>query len=135
MLDKTFFAAAIAAVATGYVVSGVAKAEEPGQSDLMELIREDLDANQKAYTIALVANAGNRFAARSAKIENVLGPIPANTELLAANASADSGAKIESVAVASADAAIAKKVANMEDPFEPRLPLAPAIITFVQDEQ
>lgn len=123
------FAAAAAANA-----QSTARAEEPGHADLMQLIHEDLDARQADFTLALADAAGRKFNARMAKIDNVFGPLaaeaPRQAEKSIAAASAAAGGKLGAIVMASAEFEIGKDAANIESPFNPRLPMAPAIVAF-----
>jgi len=82
MLDKSFCFAAIAAVATGYAVMSVAKAEEPGAYELMDLIHDDLDDMQEGFTYDLTAKSGARFRAEMANADFNLSPAGADDLML-----------------------------------------------------
>jgi hypothetical protein len=87
-----------------------ARAEERGHADLMELINEDLDAAQDDFTLTLVDRTSTRIAA------------------------AEIGVELTATVIASAEFDVAKQTANIESPFNLRLPMAPAIVAFVSEE-
>lgn len=140
MTNRTLYLSFVAFAATAAMnANTTAHAETPGNADLMQLIHEDLDAEQADFTLALMAKTEKKIAARTAKIDNVFGPLTvannAETNQLVASARADSAAKLDSLVVANAQYEIAKDAANIENPFNPRLPMAPSIIAFAHEEE
>lgn len=123
---------AFAAVAA---VHSHARAEEPGRAELMELINEDLDAAQDDFTLSLVHRTGRRIARKMDARDDVFGPLVASSDKIAETFAADTGADLTAIVVARADFEIGKDAANIENPFNPRLPMAPAIVAFVSEEQ
>ncbi|MAW79166.1 MAG: hypothetical protein CMI63_02930 [Parvularcula sp.] len=76
MSNRTIYMSIIAFAAAAAVSANTnAHAETPGHATLSQLIQEDLDAEQDAFTMDLVARADARIRAHMAKIENVFGPL------------------------------------------------------------
>ena len=140
MTNRTLYLSFVAfAAAAAMNANTNAQAEMPGNADLMQLIHEDLDAKQADFTLALMAKTEKKIALQTAKIDNVFGPltVASNAETVAKvqTASVDTGAKLDSLVLANAEFEIAKDAANIENPFNPRLPMAPSIIAFAHDEE
>ncbi len=140
MTNRTLYLSFVAFAAAAAVNANTnAQAEMPGNADLMQLIHEDLDAKQADFTLALMAKTEKKIALQTAKIDNVFGPltVASNAETVAKvqTANVDTGAKLDSLVLANAEFEIAKDAANIENPFNPRLPMAPSIIAFAHDEE
>jgi hypothetical protein len=140
MTNRTLYLSFIAfAAAAAMNANTNAQAEMPGNADLMQLIHEDLDAKQADFTLALMAKTEKKIALQTAKIGNVFGPLTvannAETNKLVKTVRADSGAKLDSLVLANAQFEVAKAAANIENPFNPRLPMAPSIIAFAHEEE
>lgn len=76
MSNRTIYMSIVAFAAAAAVNANTnAHAETPGHATLSQLIQEDLDAEQDAFTLALVERADARIKAHVAKIENVFGPL------------------------------------------------------------
>lgn len=135
MSNRTLYMSILAFAAAGAVsANSSAKAEEAGYASLTQLIHEDLDQNQAEFTATLAKRTGRKINARMAKLDNVFGPlVAAAPEVTAATirtAAIDASAKLETIVLASADFDIGKDAANIETPFNPRLPMPPAIVAF-----
>jgi hypothetical protein len=111
-----------------------ARAEERGHADLMELINEDLDAAQDDFTLSLVDRTRGRIATRAAEFDGVFGPLAASAGGVSEIAAAEIGVELTATVIASAEFDVAKQTANIENPFNPRLPMAPTIVAFVSEE-
>ncbi|GJL90488.1 hypothetical protein [Hyphococcus sp.] len=140
MTNRTLYLSFVAFAAAAAVNANTnAHAEMPGNTDLMQLIHEDLDQAQADFTLALAAKTEKKIALQTAKIDNVFGPltVASNAETVAKveTASVDTSAKLDSLVLANAEYEIAKDAANIENPFNPRLPMAPSIIAFAHDEE
>lgn len=139
MSNGTFFTSVLVFAAAA-AINSHAKAEEPGSADLMQLINEDLDDTQDAFTLELVETTSAKIKSRmDEKIENVFEPLTETTTQSFDIAEADTlkatSASIEMAALSRADFEVGKDVANIENPFEPRLPMAPITIAFVSEGQ
>ena len=135
MTNRTFYISMMAFAAVAAVsANSTAKAETAGHATLMELIHEDLDAKQAEFTLALTEQTGRKINARMAKIDNVFGPLvaasPEATAETIKTTAIDTGAKLDSIVTASAEFEIGKDAANIASPFNPRLPMPPAIVAF-----
>lgn len=135
MANRTLYMSIIAfAAAAAFNANSNAQAEEPGNAELMQLINEDLDAGYDAFTLALTEKTGRKFNDRMAKIDNVFGPLvapmPEATNTAIADTRNDTSAALHSIVLANAEFEIAKDAANIENPFNPHLPMAPVIFTF-----
>ncbi len=141
MTNRTLYLSFVAFAAAAAVnANSNASAQTPaGHADLMQLINEDLDQQQADFTLMLAAKTDKKIAARAAKIDNVFGPmtlaVNAEANSMVAAAAANAGAKLNSLVLASAAFEIGKDAANIESPFNPRLPMAPSIIAFASEEQ
>jgi hypothetical protein len=140
MTNRTLYLGFIAfAAAAAMNANTNAQAEMPGDADLMQLIHEDLDAKQADFTLALMAKTEKKIAVQTAKIDNVFGPLTLadNVETVAKvqTANFDTSAKLDSLVLANAEDEVAKAAAKIENPFNPRLPMAPSIIAFANDEE
>lgn len=127
---------AFAAAAAMNANSG-AHAEEPGYATLSQLIQEDLDIEQDAFTVALVERTNAKIDARMSKIDNVFGPLVASREaqdVIIETTRDDMAEEFQSTVLASAQFEIAKDAANIENPFAPRLAMPAAIVAFASEE-
>lgn len=135
MTNRTLYMSIIAFAAAAAVnASSNAQAEEPGNADLMQLINEDLDDDYDAFTVALTEKTGRKINAQMAKIDNVFSPLvaptPEATNAVLAETRTDTSATLNSLVMASAEYEVAKDAANIENPFNPHLPMAPVMFTF-----
>lgn len=135
MTNRTLYMSIIAFAAAAAVnASSNAQAEEPGNAELMQLINEDLDNGYNAFTIALTEKTGRKINAQMAKIDNVFGPLvapaPEVTNAVLAETRNNTSATLDSLVTASAEYEIAKDAANIENPFNPHLPMPPLFFTF-----
>ncbi len=139
MSNRTIYMSIIAFAAAAAVnANSGAHAEEPGHATLTQLIQEDLDADQDAFTLALIERTNRKINARMAKIENVFNPLVAFGEMpetTVDTARADTAANLDSLVLASAEFEIAKDAANIENPFQPRLPMPTGIVAFASEER
>lgn len=135
MTNRTLYLSVLAFAAAAALNTG-AKAEEAqfDSASLMQKINSDLDQQNQQFTLALVEQTGAKFETRMAKIENVFAPLTQPAAFDFSVAQADAEADIAFAAVTKAEFEISKKVANMENPFEPRLPMPPVMFTIDNDE-
>lgn len=139
MTNRTLYMSIMAFAAAAAVnANSNAHAEEPGNADLMQLINEDLDEGYDAFTLALTEQTGRKINEQMAKIDNVFGPLvapsPEATSTVLAETRNDTGSALTSVLMASAEYEIAKAVANIENPYNPHLPMPPVSYTFVSED-
>ncbi len=140
MTNRTLYMSIVAFAAAAAVNANTnAHAQMPtGNATLSQLIQEDLDAEQNAFTVALVERTGVKINARMAKLDNVFGPLVASREapeIIVKTAHTDMGADLTSLTLASAQFEIAKDTANIENPFNPHQPMPATIIAFTSDER
>ena len=128
MTNKTFktAAAAFAAIA----MTGFANAQDASfdSAAMMQTINADLDRQIAEFTLAVVNQADANVQSRLAKIENVFDPLVAPRDVDYTAALAETEEMVELAALSAAEFEISKASANIENPFEPRLPMAPAMI-------
>lgn len=127
------FAAAAAVNATPH-----ANAETPGHATLSELIQEDLDVEQEAFTLGLTKRTAAKINARMAKLDNVFGPLVAfddAPEAIIDAARHDLTDGLNARVLASAEFEVAKDAANIESPFNPHLPMPTGIVAFASEER
>lgn len=134
-MNRTLYLSFLAfAAAAAMSAQSSARAEEPGHASLMELIHEDLDSKQADFALGLAEATGRSINARMANTGGVYGPLaadaPEEAEKSIAAASAAASRKLGAIVMASAGFEIGKDAANIEDPFNPRLAMAPAIVAF-----
>ncbi|WP_375201570.1 hypothetical protein [Hyphococcus sp.] len=134
MSNRTIYMSIIAFAAAGALNANTnAHAEEPGYATLSQLIQEDLDAEQDAFAVALTERTAAKINARMEKIDNVFGPLVAAgeaPETIVEKTREETAEDLQSTVLASADFEIAKDAANIENPFNPRLPMPSASIAF-----
>ena len=128
MTNKTFktAAAAFAAIA----MTGFANAQDASfdSAAMMQTINADLDRQIAEFTLAVVNQADATVQSRLANIENVFAPLVAPRDVDYTAALAETEEMVELAALSAAEFEISKASANIENPFEPRLPMAPAMI-------
>ncbi|GJL93036.1 hypothetical protein [Hyphococcus sp.] len=129
-MTNQIFKASAFAFAAAVAMTGFANAQEASfdNASLMQTINADLDQQNEKFTLAVLDRADAGVQARLAKIDNVFEPVAEPQDFDFTAATADTGAKLEFVAMSSAEFEISKKTANIENPFEPRLPMAPVMI-------
>lgn len=138
MSNRTIYMSIIAFAAAAAVNANTnAHAETPGYATLSQLIQEDLDVEQGAFTLALTKRTAAKINARMEKIGNVFGPLVAYGDAPEAiieaarhNMTDDLNARV----MASAEFEIAKDAANIENPFNPHLPMPTGIVAFASEE-
>ena len=135
MKNPAFYTTVIAFAAAA-ALNAQAKAEEAGSADLMQLLQQDLDAERNAFTLALVERTGAKLNARMAKIDNVfVAPNAAPVDVAIENTRDEFEADLNATVLAKASFDISKKVANIETPFEPHLPMPMPSVAFVSEGQ
>ncbi len=129
MNNQTFKASAFA-FASAVAMIGFANAQDASfdSASLMQTINADLDQQNQKFTLIVLDRADAGVQARLAKIDNVFGPVAEPRDFDFTAAVADISAKLEFAAMTSAEFEVSKKAANIENSFEPRLPMAPAMI-------
>ena len=140
MTNRTIYMSivAFAAAAAAMNANAGARAEEPGHATLSQLIQQDLDADQQAFTLALVERTNHKINARMAKIDNVFNPLVAFGEMpetTVETARAETATSLDSLVLASAEFEIAKDAANIENPVQPRLAMPTGIVAFASEER
>ncbi len=129
MTNRSFYTSVLAFAAAA-ALGANAKAED-AQIDataLMQEIHADLDSRNQQFTLALVERTNADVQYRAAKINNVFAPLTQPATFNYAVAAEDMKTTVAAAAVAKAEFEVSKKVANIENPFEPRLPMPPAMI-------
>ncbi|WDI32979.1 hypothetical protein PUV54_07185 [Hyphococcus flavus] len=131
MTNRTFYASVLAFAAAATMHNG-AQAQEAqfDSASLMQKINADLDARNQNFTLAVVNQADANVQSRMAKIENVFAPLTEPSSYDFAATAENTKMNVEFAALEKAEFEVSKKVANIEDPFQPRLPMPPVMIAF-----
>jgi len=139
MSNRTIYMSIIAFTAAAAVnANAPAKAEIRGYATLSQLIQEDLDVEQDEFTLALTTRTAAKINARMAKLDNVFGPLVAfddAPEAIIETARHDLTIGLNARVLASAEFEIAKDAANIENPFNPHLPMPTGIVAFASEER
>lgn len=129
MTNRSFYTSVLAFAAAA-AISANAKAEELqiDTSALMQEIHADLDSQNQQFTLALVERADAQVQHTAAKIDNVFAPLTQPVAFDYTVAINDTQMTVTTAVLAKAEFEVSKKVANIENPFEPRLPMPPVMI-------
>jgi len=136
-LKTTAFAAAVLVCASA---ATSAYAQEPNasaidQTQLLNNINLVTDDTQENFVLDLTSKANGDLHQRFAKIDNdifaPLSPFDRKTvETNTAIATANSREVFERLVISDAELEMSAKIANIEDPFAPRLPMSPFLMAF-----
>ena len=127
---KTIAFAAAALIATG------ANAQETAfnSSAMMQTINASLDQQHAQFSLALVEQTEAKFQARHAQAQSIFGPLAQPVSFNLAEVRETTKKKFDLAVLTKAEFDVSKKVANIENPFEARLPIAPIMIAFHNED-